>query len=79
MCCLFPVRDDLNGHHPEWLGLMTMNHHVVATYDIATVSGCNQLVVSPTHSHGRTLDLMMDVPDLVQVAVGAPCGTCHNI
>ena len=40
------------------------------TFDFATVSGCDQLVVGPTHARGRTLDLLMtDVPDLVRVAV----------
>ena len=40
---------DLNGHHQEWLSSMTMNCHGVAAFDFATVSGCDQLVVSPTH------------------------------
>ena len=36
-------------------------------------SGCDQLVVDPTHAHGGTHDLLMtDVPDLVRVAVVAP-------
>ena len=43
-------------------------------FDFATVSGCDQLVVGPTHARGGTLDLMTDVPDLVQVAVVAPIG-----
>ena len=60
---------DLNGHHQEWLGSMTTNCHGVAAFDFATVSGCDQLVVSPTHARGGTLDLMTDVPDLVGVAV----------
>ena len=35
-----------------------------------TVSGCDQLVVGPTHARGGTLDLLMtDVPDLVLHAV----------
>ena len=45
---------DLNGHHQEWLGSMTTNHHGVAAFDFATVSGCNQLVVGPTHARGGT-------------------------
>ena len=43
---------DLNGHHQEWFGSTTMNNHGVAAFDFATVSGCNQLVVSPTHACG---------------------------
>ena len=43
--------------------------------DVET-SCCDQLVIGPTHACGRTLDLLMtDVPDLVQVAVGAPLGS----
>ena len=65
---------DLIGHHQEWLGSTTTNRHGVAAFDFATVSGCDQLVVSlcvcPTHARGGTLDLLMtDVPDLVRVAV----------
>ena len=31
---------DLNGHHQEWLGSTTTNHHGVAAFDFAIVSGC---------------------------------------
>ena len=59
---------DLNGHHQEWLGSTTTNRHVVAAFDFATVSGRDQLVVSPTHARGGTLDLLVtDVPDLVRL------------
>ena len=45
-----------------------MNRHGVAALDFATVSGCDQLVIGPTHARGGTLDLLMtDVPDLVRV------------
>ena len=41
-------------------------------FDFAAVSGCDQLVVGPTHARGGTLDLLMtDIPDLVWVAVGS--------
>ena len=43
---------DLNGHHQEWLGSTTTNRHGVAAVDFATVSGCDQLVVGPTHARG---------------------------
>ena len=70
---------DLNGHHREWLGSTTTNHHGVAAFDFATVSGCDQLVVGPTHARGGTLDLLMtDVPDLVRVAVVAPIGNSDH-
>ena len=58
---------DLNIHQ-ECLGSTTTNRHVVAAFDFATVSDCDQLVVGPTHAGGGTLDLLMtDVPDLVWI------------
>ena len=70
---------DLNGHHQEWLGSTTTNHHEVAAFNFATVSGCDQLVVGPTNALGGTLDLLMtDVPDLVRVAVVAPIGNSDH-
>ena len=63
---------DLNGHHQEWLGSTTMNRHGVAAFDFATVSGCDQLLVGPTHARDGTLDLLMiDVPYLARIAVAA--------
>ena len=39
------------------------------------VSGCDQLFVGLTHANGGILDLLMiDVSDLIQVAVVAPIG-----
>ena len=70
---------DLNGHHQEWLGSTTTNHHGVAVFDFARVSGCDQLVVGPTHACGGTLDLLMaDVPDSVRVAVVTPIGNSDH-
>ena len=63
---------DLNGHHQDWLGSTSTNRHGFAAFDFATVSGCDQLVVGPTHARGGTHDLLMtDVPDLVRVIVVA--------
>ena len=71
----FLFMGDLNGHHQEWLGSTMTNSHGVAAFDFATVSGCDQLVVGPTHARGRILDLLMtDFPDLIWVAVVAPIG-----
>ena len=57
---------DLNGHHQEWLGSTTIKRHGVAAFNFATVSGCDQLVVGPTHARGGTIYLLMtDVPHLV--------------
>ena len=62
----------LNGHHQERLGSTTTNRHGVAAFDFATVSGCDQLVVGPTHARGGTLDLLMtDVPDGSHFSVGS--------
>ena len=71
----------LNDHHQEWLGSTTTNRHGVAAFDFSTVSGCDQLVVGPTHARGGTIDLLMtNVPDLVRVAVVAPIGNSdHSI
>ena len=70
---------DLNGHHQEWLGSTTTNRHGLAAFDLATVFGCDELVVDPTHARGGTLDLLMtDVPDLVRVAVLAPIGNSDH-
>ena len=50
-----------------------------SAFDFATVPCCDQLVVDPTHARGGTLDfLMIDVPDLVWVAVEAPLGNLDN-
>ena len=66
---------DLNGHHQEWFGSTTTNRHEVVAFDFATVSGCDQFVVGPSHTRGGTLDLLMtDVPDLVWADVVAPIG-----
>ena len=79
VCASFLFVGDLNGHHLEWLGSTTTDGHGVAAFDFATVSGCDQLVVSPTHAHGGTLDLLMtDVSDLVRVAVVALIGNSDH-
>ena len=68
---------DLNGHHQECLGSTTTNSHGFAAFDFATISGCDQFVVGPTHARGGTLDLLMtEVPDLGRVAVVASIGNC---
>ena len=69
---------DLNGHHRKWLSSTTTNCRGVAAFNFTTVSGCNQLVVDPTHARGGTLDLLMtDVPDVVRVVV-APIGNSDH-
>ena len=57
----------------------TTNRYGVASFDSATLSGCDQLVVGPTHARGGTIDLLMaDIPDLVRVAVVAPIGNSDH-
>ena len=46
---------DLNGHHQGWLCSTATNRNGVAAFDFATVSGCDKLVVGPTHTRGGTL------------------------
>ena len=70
---------DLNGHLLEWLGSTRTNSHGVAAFDSATVSGCDQLVVGPSHARSATLDLLKtDVPDRVLIAVVAPIGNSDH-
>ena len=64
---------DLNYYHQKWLGSTTTIRHGVGAFDFATVSGCDQSVVGPTHASSGTLDLLMtDVSDVVRVTVVAP-------
>ena len=71
---------DLNGHHQEWLGSTTTNRHSFVAFDFASVSGCDQLVVGPSHTRGGTLDLMMnDVPDLIRVAAESSVFLKHQV
>ena len=61
------------------VGFYDHDRHGVEDFDFATVSGCDQLVVGPTHARGGTLDLMMtDVPDLPRAAVVAPTGNSDH-
>ena len=46
---------DLNDHHKKGLGSTTINRHSVTAFDFATVSGCDQFVVGPTHARGKHL------------------------
>ena len=49
------------------------------SFDFATISGCDQLDVGPTHTRGGTLDVLMtDVPEVVWVAVVALIGNSDH-
>ena len=78
-CALFLFVGDLNGRYQEWSGSTTTNRHGFAALDFTTVSGCDQLVIGPTHARGGTLGLLMtEAPDLVRVAVVAPLGSSDH-
>ena len=69
----------LNGYHQEWLGSTTTNHHGVAAFDLATLSGCDLLVNGFTHARGGALDIQMtDISVLVWVAVVALIGIADH-
>ena len=73
--CIFPICGWFEWPSSGVVGFYNPNHHDVAAFDFATESGCNQLVVGPTHACGGTLYLLMTyVPDLVWVAVCAAIG-----
>ena len=46
---------NLNGHHQELLSSTATNRDGYAANDFATVSGCDQWVVSPTHARRETI------------------------
>ena len=70
---------DLKGCRQEWLGSTTTNRHGIAAFDFSTVSGCDRLVVGPTHARvGSLAILMTDVPDLAHIAVVAPMGNSDH-
>ena len=61
------------------MGSTTTNRLGVSALDFATVSGCDQLVIGPTHARGGTLNLLItDVPDLVRVAVVTPLSSSDH-
>jgi hypothetical protein len=71
---------DVNAHHVEWLSSRTpTNSSGRAALDFCSLSGCSQLIDSPTHEAGNCLDLVMtDVPDVVNASVGTPLGTSDH-
>ena len=68
---------DLNDDHQKWLVYTAM----IAAFNFATVSGCDQLVASPIHARGGTLDLLMtDDADENPVAVVIYlCRMCQRV
>ena len=64
---------DVNAHPEGWLGSSTMYLHGRVARDFASSSGCNQMVVRPTHIDGGVLDLVLtDIPDRAEFRDGLP-------
>ena len=61
MSAYFQFVGNLNGHCLYWLGFTATNRNGVAAFDLATRSGCDQLVVGPTYARGGTLDQLPDL------------------
>ena len=78
VCASFLFVGYLIDHHREWLGSTSTNRHGVASFDIAS-QNMKRMVVCPTLARIVTLDLLvMDVPELVRIAVVAPIGNSDN-
>lgn len=71
---------DFNAHHKDWLNSVSPTDcHGLRAIDFSTESGCDQLIHSPTHRSGNTLDLIFtDVPGVVTSNVGSPIGTSDH-
>ena len=78
---------DANAHHSEWLEsslwvsewFSYWSTHGRDALDSWNLSGCEQLVRSPTHIAGNRLDLVLkDVPDIVDAFVRTPLGTSDH-
>ena len=64
---VFVCAGDANPHHSESLeSVSPTDRHGRDALDFGNLSGCEQLVLCPTHIAGKRLDLVMaDVPDIV--------------
>ena len=71
---------DVNAHHQEWLNSISpTNQHGRAALDFSNLSGCEQIVQSPTHASGNCLDLLFtDSPSAVTVQVVPPLGSTDH-
>ncbi len=76
----FVVLGDVNAHHQEWLNsIFPTNQHGRGALDISNLSGCEQIVQSPTHAPGNCLDLLFtDAPSAVTVQVVSPLGSTDH-
>ena len=72
---------DANAYHSEWLeSVSPTDQYGRDTLDFCNLSGCEQLVLCPTHIAGDRLNLViMDAPDIVDVLfIGTPLGTSNH-
>ncbi len=68
---------EVNAHHQEWLNSISpTNQQGRAAIDFSNLSGCEQIVQSPTHTSGNCLDLLFtDASSTVTVQVIPPLGS----
>ncbi len=73
----FVLVGDVNAHHQEWLNSISpTNQHGRGALDFSNLSGCEQIVQSPTHATGNCIDLLFtDAPSEVTVQVVPPLGS----
>ena len=71
---------DVNAHHQDWLNSVSQtNQHGRAALDFSNLTGCEQIVHSPTHVSGNCLDLLFtDAPSAVTVQVVSPLGSTDH-
>ena len=69
---------DVNAQHEQWLGSSTMSVHDRAVLDIASSSGCEQMVTEPTHIDGGMFDLALTDIYALEVRVGSPVGASDH-
>ena len=71
---VFVLVGDENAHHSEWMqSVSPTDRHGRDALDFCNLSSCQELVPCPNHVAGNRYDLVMtDVPDVVDVFVGAP-------
>ena len=75
---VFVFVGDANAHH-SLESVSPTDQYVRDALDFCNLSGCEQLVRSPSHIAGSRLDLVMsDVPDVVDLFIGTPLRTCDH-
>ena len=77
---VFIFVSDANSNHSEWLeSVSPTDRHERDALDFCNLSGCELLVLCPTHIAGHRFYLVMtDVPDIVYVVDGTPLVTLNH-